>query len=87
MITADYNRLLDDAPATAYRYMHKAVDYIDNLFGDGYAKQHPDLVAAFMKVSGQDFTAATLAVAIQEASDKIAGALEKIAEMIDRTTE
>ena len=86
-ITADYTNLMQQAPMTAQSYMIKAVKYIDEVFGSGYAKQHPDLVADFMKVSGQDFTVSCLVVAIQEASDRIGGALENVAEMIGRTTE
>jgi hypothetical protein len=81
-ITADYTTLMRQAPATAQVYMTEAVKCIDQQFGSGYAKQHPDLVAAFMKVSSEDFYIGSLGVAIQDASDKIAGALQEVAEMI-----
>ncbi len=62
--------------------MNKAVNCIDQTFGDGYAKQHPDLVAAFMKVSSGDFSTGIIGAVIQDASDNIAGALQEVAEMI-----
>jgi hypothetical protein len=78
MITADATTLMRQAPMTAQMYLSQAVDCIDNQFGPGYAKAHPDLVAAFMQVSGQDFTMAILAQAINEAAEEIARAVANL---------
>jgi hypothetical protein len=86
-ITADATDLMRQASMTAESYMNKAVDCIDQTFGDGYAKQHPDLVAAFMKVSSEDFSIGVLGAVIQDASDQIAGTLQEVAEMIGRISE
>ncbi|EFK6803476.1 hypothetical protein ACM5G3_004515 [Escherichia coli] len=40
--------LAEQAAKTASGWMSDAVIAIDELFGKGYAKQHPELVAAFM---------------------------------------
>lgn len=79
-ITADYTTLLNQAPKTAHDYLLEAKDSIDKIFGQGYAAKNPELVSAFIKTAGQDFNAAILAVAIQEASDKIESALHAIAD-------
>jgi hypothetical protein len=47
--------LMFQAPDTAYHYMSTAVQKIDSLFGDGYAKGHPELVCAFMQACAIDF--------------------------------
>ncbi|KMJ45067.1 hypothetical protein AB204_11115 [Xenorhabdus khoisanae] len=41
------------ANSAAY-WMERAVKEIDTLFGEGYAKQHPELIAAFMKTAARD---------------------------------
>lgn len=71
MITADATTLMRQAPMTAQTYLLEAISCIDEAFGKGYAKEHPELVAAFMQVSGQDFTMAILAQTIAEAADSI----------------
>lgn len=39
---------------TANIWMEKAVNQIDAMFGDGYAKEHPELVGDFMKTAALD---------------------------------
>lgn len=58
----------------AYRtdaILHQAAKSIDALFGEGYAKEHPELVAGFM---------------VSAANSTIAVALEEIAELYERNT-
>lgn len=71
MITADATTLMRQAPMTAQTYLIEAVRCIDTEFGCGYAKEHPELVAAFMQASASDFNFATLAKAICEAAEII----------------
>ena len=40
---------------TSKHYMFKAIESIDQKFGDGYAKKHPNLIGAFMQTSAIDF--------------------------------
>ena len=49
--------LVRQATYKASVYLAEAVSAIDGVFGDGYAKGHPDLVAAFINACGQDFAA------------------------------
>lgn len=79
-ITADYTTLMNQASMTANDYLLEAKEKIDRTFGEGYAANNPELVAAFIKTAGQDYNAAILAVAIQEASDKIESAIHAIAD-------
>ena len=43
---ASNETLMRQASATADEYLFKAVDGIDGLFGEGFAKAHPELIAA-----------------------------------------
>jgi hypothetical protein len=47
--------LMIQASMTAHEYMSDAVVRIDQLFGAGYAEEHPALVAAFMQTAAHDF--------------------------------
>ena len=71
MITADATTLMRQAPMTAQVYLTEAVRCIDEQFGKGYAKEHPDLVSAFMNVCGQDFTTAILGKSVEHLADAV----------------
>jgi len=64
---------------TAHDYMRSAVTDIDGLFGAGYAKLHPELVAAYMQTAAADFGAAIIARAIEGAGSAIASSVEAVA--------
>jgi hypothetical protein len=46
--------LMEQACMTAEHYMIEAIKRIDVQFGNGTAKQHPELVAAFMQAAAFD---------------------------------
>ena len=46
--------MMRQAPMTCHEWMYKAVETIDNQFGEGYAKEHPELVGDFLKACGSD---------------------------------
>lgn len=46
--------LFRQAMMTAHDYMVNAKSEIDESFGDGYAAEHPELVAAYMQAAGYD---------------------------------
>jgi hypothetical protein len=58
-----------------------AVQEIDRVFGDGYARAHPDVVASVMQSAAIDFAALALARALQD----IARALAVEDEQVDRS--
>lgn len=73
-ISADADTLLRQAGATAETYLADAIRAIDNAFGDNFARDHPRIVAAFMKTAARDYHTAimkagldNIAQAIQEA--------------------
>ncbi|MBH3378359.1 hypothetical protein [Pseudomonas asiatica] len=85
MITADYGTLLSQAGRTAEKYMDDAIDAIDKAFGEGYAKKHPDLVGAFMQTAAADFSAACVAIAIQEHAGRLSEQIFSVAdELMER---
>jgi hypothetical protein len=59
------------APMTAHEYLLSAVDHIDLKLGKGYAKAHPELIAAFMQTSALDFGAAVIARAIEGVANAV----------------
>jgi hypothetical protein len=67
LVSADADTLVRQASMTAAEYLDNGIRYIDDAFGDGYAKQHPELVAAFIRASAQDFHTAIMAQAIENA--------------------
>lgn len=48
---------MEQAGDTAEYWLRKAVDSIDEIFGDGYAKKNPELVSGFMIAASNDQTA------------------------------
>ncbi len=57
----DYMR---QAGMTASTYMNAAVEAIDTKFGDGFAKENPQLVGSFMLSASLDFLACSSAKAV-----------------------
>jgi hypothetical protein len=53
------------APMTAHDYLLSAVHDIDEVLGKGYARAHPELMAAFIQTAALDFGAAVIARAIE----------------------
>lgn len=70
MLTAD--KLMGQAMMTAHDYMAHAVHDIDEIFGPGYAKAHPELVAAYMQTAAIDFAATFGLQGIAESIDRLA---------------
>lgn len=63
------------AGMTAHDYLVRAKSDIDEVFGEGYAKKNPCLVAAYMQVACADFSTAIFAGAV----DDIPGLAEALA--------
>ena len=74
-ITANNKELMDDGAGAAIFHFHKAIETIDSTFGKGYAKEHPELIGAFMKAATIDSGAAYIAKAIQEHAEETKEAL------------
>ena len=67
----DPETLMRQATMTAHDYMLAAVTDIDKLLGKGYAKKHPELIAAFMRTATTDYGASMIARAIEIAAEAI----------------
>lgn len=59
------------AGMTAHDYMLVAVKDIDRIFGEGYAKQHPELVGAFIQTCALDYLASRLESQLEYLVDNI----------------
>lgn len=87
-IKANSDTLLRQASITADEYLTEAIKSIDKRFNEkGYAKAHPELVAAFMKVAASDMNYASLAKAQSEAIEELASAINSLSERIENTRE
>jgi hypothetical protein len=75
----DAKTLMQQAPSSVLHYMDAAIKWIDKSFGEGYSKQHPELVGAFIQACSTDFLAGILATEVQTLSDRLQG----IAEVLD----
>lgn len=75
MITATFLQLAQEAPLIVAGMLDDTIIQIDNRFGRGYAKRHPELVAAFLAASENNFSIATLAQQIRAGLDNIADSL------------
>jgi hypothetical protein len=53
--------LFRQAPMTAHTYLNDAIDKLDLVFGQGYARDHPELVSAYMQTCAIDYHAGVLA--------------------------
>ncbi|HVC37832.1 MAG TPA: hypothetical protein VNF46_05465 [Gammaproteobacteria bacterium] len=47
--------LMKQAGYTAEAYLIDAIHSIDKFLGDGYAAEHPELIAAYMNTAARDF--------------------------------
>jgi hypothetical protein len=70
-IEAGNDTLMRQAQMTAHTYMAQAVRDIDEIMGGGYAKNHPELIAAYMQTSAMDLGASVVARAIQQVGDSL----------------
>nr|VFK78785.1 MAG: hypothetical protein BECKSD772D_GA0070982_102517 [Candidatus Kentron sp. SD] len=78
-VTADFDTLMEQAPSTVDVYLRQAKERIDSIFGDGYAKKNPELVAAFIQAAASDMNSAILAKVIGHALQEISAAIEQVA--------
>lgn len=70
-IDADSATLMDQAPPTIAGYMKEGIACIDGHLGEGYAKKHPELLAAFIQGCAADFGAGLQAQATQFLADAV----------------
>ena len=69
--TCSYNEAMDQASYTANTYLWKAIEMIDQQFGEGYAKKNPGLIAPLVQAQVNDFNNTCLTGSIWEIAEKI----------------
>ena len=53
---ASADTLMRQAPATAELYVREGVKFIDDMFGEGYCKKNPALLAEFVRACSMDYS-------------------------------
>lgn len=76
-IPSDSELELASSRAAAF-YMESGAEHVDRQFGAGYAKEHPELVGAFMAAAAASFRAHLQAEGIKD----LKGALDGIAQSV-----
>jgi hypothetical protein len=69
------NKITREAAMTAHDYMARALHDIDELLGEGTARKHPELIAAYMQAAAIDGAALTIGRQISDSLDAIADAI------------
>lgn len=70
-----------DAAAAAGRYLDAAVDRIDALFGKGYAREHPELVASLV----QSMTLEAAVATGREAHEQVLAVVQRVSRETNET--
>ena len=65
-ITATYDELFEQAKQTTSFYLRAGKREIDDLFGTGYAEQHPELLMTFMQVAHGEFKTSSQQKSLQD---------------------
>lgn len=83
-ITAGFDTLMRQAPMTADTYLAAGIKNIDDRMGNGFAKQNPNLLGAFIVASAIDLLGSTLAQQLRAGLDasSVAEGLTAVAESI-----
>ena len=83
MIEKTETELMKESPETVALYLNKAIDKIDSAFGEGYASDHPELVASFIEASAQDFNTAAQLKVLEDQIGRLIYSLDSIADAIN----
>ena len=75
--------LMNQSKDTAHDYMMAAIRSIDEKFGEGYAKNNPQLVGDFMKTATIDYLSCSGLQSIATSLDFVTEQIGNIAESID----
>lgn len=81
-IEADWKKLMEDGAGAAAFHLGQAIVAIDKNFGNGYAKQHPDLVGDFLKAAATESSGTQIAKTIQELAEELSKANSEIASQL-----
>ena len=75
----DAQNSMNQAPMTVDFYLDKAIKSIDQALGAGYAKDHPELVSAYIRGCIEDYKASRL----EDMSEKFGAIVRDLSESIN----
>jgi hypothetical protein len=70
-ITAGWEKLSEDAFNQAAINFAKAIETIDTKLGQDYAKNHPELICAFLNASAIEYNGTTIGACIQQLKEDL----------------
>jgi hypothetical protein len=70
-ITASIETLVEQAPWTTKMHMREAIKDIDSFFGEGYAKENPELLGQYIRACSNDVLNASITSALQDISESL----------------
>jgi len=77
--------LMEQAMMTTRDYMNRAIQDIDNMFGEvGYAKKNPALVAGYMQTAAADFSSMFGSKTIADSIDHLADRIDSVADLLNK---
>ena len=79
------NDLMVEAPDTVNFYLRRAIEHIEDSFGEGYAKEHPELLAGFIQACATEFHTAIEAKSVGEIKDGIMQVELELNELVGMT--
>jgi hemoglobin-like flavoprotein len=80
------NDLMEEAPDTVNFYLRRAIKHIEDNFGEGYAKEHPELLAGFIQACATELHTAIQAKEISDAIIAVAEQLNEITRIVGTIT-
>jgi hypothetical protein len=81
-ITAEFHQLTEDAGRCASGWLSDAERCIDGQFGEGFAKEHPQLVGDFLKAAATAHGLVVVAQQLREACDDLGHRLWEAARQV-----
>lgn len=81
-ITASWEGLSEEAVKTTKYNLSTAIKAIDDQLGSGYAKEHPELIGAFLNSAAtieQGTTVAVMVQNLQESIERIGSSISDVA--------
>lgn len=82
-IDLSFSELSDKATEEIKFYCEQSIHHIDTLFGDGYAKKHPELIGRLAQACATEFATSATGKIMQQFNDplgSIAAAINRIAD-------
>ena len=67
----DTETLFRQAPKTAYEYMRHAVADANELFGEAYVAEHPELICAYMQAAALDYGLSLIAAMLESLTNTL----------------